>query len=469
MGSVLHTANLRLGAAQLARTVRHAGDTVLVFDSDQAGLVEEVAAAAPGVRTFVMIGEGEQPAVGGRQLIGYEDVIAAGRSDYEFPDLDEKTAAGMCFTSATTGDPKGVLYSHRSIVLHTLGLCVHGSIGVREGQVILPISPMFHVNSWGIPYACVLQGSRIVLPGRHPSALDHLLTIEEEQVNVAVAAVTVGIAMRNELERATRRFDLSSLQTLWLGGQAPPSALIAWWAEQYGVEVPQGWGMTETSPLLTFTSPKRADLGAGGEVLERIRSSQGLPLPLVELKLVDEEGKTIPWDGKSIGELWVRGPWVASAYYEDDRSAESFIGGWFRTGDLAVVDPGGYVHLVDRVKDLIKSGGEWISSVELEHALMAHPAVREAAVVAVPHETWIERPLAVVAAEEAIGPEELRQFLAPHFPRWWLPDEFVFVDEVPKTGVGKFDKKRLRAQYGASVLGREHVDTPSGFSKPEDQ
>ena len=450
MGAVLHTINLRLFPEQIAHIINHADDRVLLVDPDLVPLVEDLRDQIPGVRAFVVLAD-EVPSTRLAPVHAYEDLLAAGRPDDAFPDLDENTACGMCYTSATTGDPKGVVYSHRSTFLHTLVLGLHGNFGVREDMTLMPISPMFHVNSWGTPFAAAMQGTKLVFPGPRPDARVYAELIEAERVTHAVGAVTVGIQLRDYLQSSPERHDLSSLQVLWLGGQAPPRGLMEWFEEHYGVYVPQGWGSTECSPLLTFTSLKRKVAERSDvELHYQVREKQGIPLPGVEIRVVDEAGRGLPWDGHSAGELWVRAPWVARAYYRDpERSAESFTDGWFRIGDVGTIDPDGYVRLVDRTKDLIKSGGEWISSVDLENALMAHPGIAEATVIAAPHDKWLERPLAVVVAADPEHPpakEELRAFLAGRFAKWWLPDDYLFLSAIPKTGVGKFDKKHLRRQ-----------------------
>lgn len=451
MGAVLHTINLRLFPEQIKYVINHAKDSVLLVEEDQLELVESLRDDIPGVKAFVVMADGALPQSSLEPLYSYEELLAdqEGSEDFELPELDENTAAALCFTSATTGDPKGVLYSHRSMVLHSLGLSVHGSIGVREDKSYLVISPLFHANAWGLPHACAMQGAKLVLPGRHPTPADYLGAIESEGVTHAVGAVTVGVMMREALERSERSYDLKSLEVLWLGGSAPPRSQMEWWQQHYGVDVPQGWGMTESSPLVSFTTPKRKMRTLGEEELYRVRSKQGLPLPLVEIEVLGEKGEPLPWDGRSVGEFALRGPWVARAYLDDSRSAKSFRDGWFLTGDVGVIDPDGYVQLMDRSKDLIKSGGEWISSVELENALTGHPDVAEAGVVAVPDERWQERPLAYVVRRPGaeVEAKELRDYLADRFAKWWLPDDYLFLDELPKTGVGKIDKKLLRSRY----------------------
>ncbi len=430
MGAVLHTANHRLSDTQLAYTINHAGDRAVLVDPDLVPLLESIGNRLPSVRSYVVLG----PVPEGTTLdpvVGYEHLLAEANS-VELPELAEDTAASLCYTSGTTGDPKGVLYSHRSTVLHALALCVRGSAEIAEEDTYLVVTPMSHVNAWGTPYACALQGTTLILPGTHPGPEDLLRIIDDRRPNVMVAAVTVGTMLRDAHERTGRRYRLNSLRRLWLGGQAPPAALTEWWQRDNGTVVVNGWGMTETSPIATF-SPN---------VL-----SQGRPLPLVEMRITDEDGAELPWDGESVGELEVRSPWVAREYFNDPRSVDSFREGWLRTGDVSVFAPDGSMRLTDRSKDLIKSGGEWISSVDLENALMAHPMVREAVVIAIPDDTWLERPLACVEVRGTVTAEELRNHLLARFAKYWVPDHIVFVRHIPKTSAGKFDKKQLRARY----------------------
>ncbi|NIJ09733.1 fatty-acyl-CoA synthase [Saccharomonospora amisosensis] len=449
MGAVLHTINIRLSPDQIGYVIEHAGDSVLLVSPEQLPMLEQIRDRLTNVKAVVVFGDGQPPTTALGPVYGYEELLADADEEIEFPDVDEDSPAGMCYTSGTTGEPKGVVYSHRSTVLHALILCLQGSIGVAERETYLLVTPMSHVNSWGMPYACALQGASLALPGTQPRPHHYLEIIEHARVSVCVAAVTVGMLMRQELESGRQSYVLDSLHTLWLGGQAPPIGEIRWWQQAHGVHVCQGWGMTEASPLLTFTTLTSQFTDLDDEGKFRLLGTQGQPMPLVEIKLVDDHGEELPWDGKHAGEILARSPWVARAYYHDTRSQDSFAGGWFHTGDVGVIDQNGYLWLVDRVKDLIKSGGEWISSVDLENALMGHPEVREAAVVAAPDPVWLERPIAIVATNSPVASDDLTEFLREKFPKFWLPDRFVFVDEVPKTGVGKFNKKLLRKQIAA--------------------
>jgi len=444
-GLVLHTINLRFSDAHLVHSINHARDRILLVDADQLPRIEAIWERLSSVEVLVVLGEGDTSI----EHVSYEQVLADVEPVSRFADVDERSAAGICFTSATTGDPKAVVYSHRSMVLHSLAASLHGSFGVREDMTLLSISPMFHANSWGLPHAAVMQGTTLVLPGVHPDAARYLTLIEQERVTHAYGAVTVGIQIRDLLERDPGRFDISSLEVLLLGGQAPPRELARFFKAR-GVQVPQAWGMTEASPLVSWNYV-RPRLRSSPEREDEIESRQGVPLPLIELAVADETGQTIG-DSSSNGELLVRGPWVAREYLDDPARSAAMTGGWFHTGDLGRLDEDGYVRVLDRAKDLIKSGGEWISSLELEDALAEHPGVAEAAVVGVPDRRWLERPVAyIVARDTGAIPDhdELVAHLMPRFPKFWLPDEFRVVAEIPKTGVGKYDKRALRESHSS--------------------
>ena len=431
MGAILHTLNIRLFEEDLRYIVEHAGDRIVFLD---ASLAQAMPSFEGPEREIVMPdGPGERDGA-----LDYEELVAGGDPSFEFPELGENTAAAMCYTSGTTGQPKGVLYSHRSIVLHTLGAGLPDSMGIREDDSAMPVVPMFHAMAWGIPYVATMVGARQVLPGPDlsPAGLAELIAAEGVTWSAGVPTIWNGVL---ELEPAP---DLSSVRELKAGGSAVPESLIRGFAERFGVPLVQGWGMTETSPLAA-TSRLPAGVELSGDEAYALRASQGRVLPLIDFRIDEEAG----------GELQVRGPWIASAYYEDPSGAEKFTeDGWLRTGDVAQVERDAFIRLVDRTKDLVKSGGEWISSVELENAVMAHPEVIEAAVIAVPDERWSERPCACVVRRQGsnVGADELREHLEPRVAKWWIPERFEFLDEIPKTSVGKFDKKVLRAQFAGA-------------------
>ena len=441
MGAVLHTLNVRLFPDQLAFIVGHADDSVVLVDDSLVPVLEELAPRLDTVRHYVVMGDGDAGSL--PDAIRYEELLAAQEPGYDYPALDDRQAAGLCYTSGTTGNPKGVLYSHRSNVLHAMGQCMTDSIGVRSDDRVMPVVPMFHANAWGIPYGSALTGADLVMPGRDLSAPALAELIAAERVTVSAAVPTIWMDLLRHADE--HRPDLSSLRLVVCGGSAVPLSLMQQFEERHGVPILQAWGMTETSPLGSVARPPAA---AEGEEHWRYRATAGRPAPLVEARLVRDGGEEVAWDGKSTGELEVRGPWVARAYYRDEGGEEKFDEGWLRTGDIAAIDENGYIMISDRAKDVIKSGGEWISSVELENEIMAHPAVKEAAVIARPDERWGERPLACVVPEEGeeLTLEELREHLSSRVAKWWLPDQLAIVDEVPKTSVGKFDKKVLRRE-----------------------
>jgi len=455
MGAVLHTLNFRLFPDQIAYIVNHAGDQVILVDPLVISLLEPLADKLGQVQHIVVMGD--EPSgldrVAGRPAHDYEALLAAAPPEYPFPDLDEETAAAMCYTSGTTGNPKGVLYSHRAIVLHSMGEALADVMALSERDVVLPVVPMFHANAWGIPFTATMVGATQVLPGPAPMRADIVRLVETDRVTMAAGVPTIWVGVLSVLEQGSH--DLSSLKRITSGGSAVPRSLLEAYEQRYGVQIWHAWGMTEMTPLGSVSRLKSTLERLPEAERLRYRAMQGLPSPLVDIKAIDEEGHDVPWDGKSLGELAVRGPWVAASYYQDPDSSERFTeDGWFRTGDVVTIDPEGYVQIADRTKDLVKSGGEWISSVDLENALMAHPRVIEAAVIAIPHPKWDERPLAcVVLRQDAseVSREELIEFLRPSFAKWWLPDDVVFMPEIPKTSVGKFDKKALRDRY------RDHV------------
>ncbi len=445
-GRVLHTANLRLSDEHLIYTINHAEDVALFFSPDLLTQVEAVAPLLKHVRAYVMLADEVPANTTLSPLHAYEDLIASGDPDFEYPEVDEHAPASMCFTSATTGNPKCVVYSHRALYLHSQMLCNADTMAVSEKDTLLPIAPMFHVNSWGLPFAGVWMGAKFVFPGQRPHAEDLLKLIEDHDATFAFGAVTVGIDMLNVLQE--RPYRIQNLRGLLLGGSATPASVMKSYLEKHRVVVFTAWGSTECAPMATAMCIKRDQQSLDDDGKIGIRVRQGLPVPGVEMKVLDEENLSIPWDDKAVGEVYVRGPWIATSYLNEPRSQESFIDGWWKSGDIAAVNEEGVLRLVDRAKDLIKSGGEWISSVDLENALMAHPAVREATVVGAPHEKWIERPLAFMVLDKTVAmptDAELRHHLSVHgIAKWWLPDDFIALSALPKTGVGKFDKKQLR-------------------------
>jgi len=447
-GAVMHTVNPRLFPEQIAYVINHAEDRVLFVDDTLAAALVPVAAALGRVEHFVVMGDG--PVGDLPRVLRYEELLdGAGPGEAAYPPVDEREAAALCYSSGTTGSPKGVLYSHRSMTLHSAGALMDGSLGVSSDDRVLVVVPMFHVNAWGLPYAVALSGGTLVLPGRHLGAEPLTRLIEGERCTTMACVPTIYADLLRYAD--AHGPDLSSLKSAICGGAAMPPALARAFQERHGVSLVHAWGMTETSPMCTVA---RAPAGVGEDEEWAIRVTQGRAVPFVELRLIDDDGVEVAWDGRSRGEIEVRGPWIASAYYREDGS-EKFDDGWLRTGDIAHIDPAGWVTITDRAKDVIKSGGEWISSVELENELMAHPAVREAAVIAAPDERWSERPLACVVIEEGadVTPAELVEHLRGRVAKWWLPEEFAFISEVPKTSVGKFDKRRLRAALAEGQLG----------------
>jgi len=449
-GRVLHTLNIRLFPEQVTYVANHAEDEVIFVDRSLTKLLWPLLDTFKTVRHVVVMddGAGDQPdgAGAGRELHDYEALLDAA-DPAEFEVIDENRAASMCYTSGTTGNPKGVVYSHRSTWLHTMGAMTADSLAASEQDVILPVVPMFHANAWGLAHAGVATGASLVMPGPDLSAKAIAALIEEEKVTVAAGVPTIWMGVLGEL--AGR--DTSSLRAIPCGGSAVPKALSEGYQAQTGLPILQAWGMTETSPVASMGRIKSTLLDRTEEELADLRTSIGLPCVGVDARVVDPATlEPVARDGHASGELQVRGPWIARAYYDDERSPQSFTDdGWLKTGDVASMDSEGYLRIVDRTKDVVKSGGEWISTVELENELMGHPKVAEAAVIGVPHPKWGERPLAcvVLRSGEESTKEELLAFLDGKVAKWWLPDDVVFIDEVPKTSVGKFSKKDLRARF----------------------
>ncbi|MCY0887586.1 MAG: long-chain fatty acid--CoA ligase [Alicyclobacillaceae bacterium] len=452
---ILHTINIRLFREQLIHVINHAEDEYIFVDEDLIPVMEDIQAELHTVRAFIVMTDAEVlPETTLKNAMHYEDLIRSEATDYEFPEFDENNTAILGYTSATTGMPKGVEYSHRGLYLHCLtGLS--GYIGTDESDVTMPIVPMFHVNAWGRPYIDTWAGAKQVYPGSRPTPQDLVSLMHEERVTTSAGVPTVWMGILSILRANPGKYDLSCVRYLISGGSALPESLTRAFDEEFGITVYQGYGQTETTPVTFSGYPKTAERNLPAPDKYRYRAKTGLILPGLEMRIVDELGNPVAHDGKQMGELLLRGPWVLGRYYKDEqKSAEAFVDGWFRTGDIVTLDERGYLQVVDRTRDLIKSGGEWISSVDLENALMSHPAVAEAAVIAIPHEKWQERPLAcvVVAKGASIKAEELLEFLSQRVAKWWLPDQLVFVDEIPKTSVGKFSKKTLREQYEAGQL-----------------
>ncbi|MBU9766439.1 fatty acid--CoA ligase [Mycobacterium sp. TNTM28] len=444
MGAVLHTLNIRLSPEQIAYIANEAEDRIIIADASVAGLLAPVLPLLQTVHTVIVVGDGDVSALTGVTVLRADELLSAQPTEYEWPEIDENSAAAMCYTSGTTGNPKGVVYSHRSSYLHALSTCTANALDVSCGDTVLPIVPMFHANAWGLPYAALMAGANLVMPDRFMDGTSLIDLIESQRPTVAGAVPTIWNDVMHCLEKSPGH-DISSLRLVACGGSAVPLSLMRTFQERYGVCIQQAWGMTETSPLATVAKPLP---GVTEERQWQMRVSQGRPMCGVEVRVVDDEGHPLPNDDVAVGELEIRGPWITGAYYLG-RDAEKFDSGWLRTGDVGRIDPQGYVTLTDRAKDVIKSGGEWISSVELENHLIAHPAVLEAAVVGVPDERWQERPLAVVVLHDGAlaEPAELREFLADKVVRWWLPERWTFVAQVPRTSVGKYDKKTIRARH----------------------
>jgi fatty-acyl-CoA synthase len=451
MGAVLHTLNLRLDPEQIGYIAADAGDEIVIVDGNLVPLIAQVLPHAPGIRhVIVTTPEGATDKYPPAELDGqsaqvhsYTDLLAAAPDSFSWPELDERDAAAMCYTSGTTGNPKGVVYSHRSMYLHSMAVAMGNVFALSERDRVLPVVPMFHANAWGLPYAGFLAGADLIMPDRflQPAPLTRL--IEAERPTLAGAVPTIWNALLAHVRE--HGGDLSSFRLVPCGGSAVPHALQEAYEKELGVRIVQAWGMTETSPLGTVAHPPA---GVPEAEAWRYRDTQGRLICAVEGRLVGDSGAVLPQDGEAVGEVEVRGPWITGSYYKDDDPAK-FRDGWLRTGDVGTIDRLGYVTLTDRAKDVIKSGGEWISSMELENALMAHPDVAEAAVIGVADEKWGERPLATVVLRSGatVTASELRSFLATKVPRWQLPERWSFITEVPKTSVGKFAKTRIREAY----------------------
>jgi fatty-acyl-CoA synthase len=451
-GAVIHTINPRLFPDQIAYIANHAGDKVVFFDLTFAPLLEKLAPRLESVRHFIaMTDRAHMPKTGIPKVLCYEDIVEAEAADFEWPSFDERTAACLCYTSGTTGNPKGALYSHRSTILHAYGAALPDSFGLAARDVVLPVVPMFHVNAWGLPYSAALTGAKIVFPGPQLDGKSVYELFETERVTLSAGVPTVWLGVLNHMKEHKLRF--STLKRTLIGGSACPPAMLRTLEKDYGVEVRHGWGMTEMSPLGTVCRLKAKHEKLDAEAKFAVQDKQGFAIFGVDMRIVDEQGNELPRDGKAFGDLQVRGPWVIREYFKgeggdplhmDDKSR-----GWFPTGDVATLDPDGYMQITDRSKDVIKSGGEWISSIDLENIAIAHPAIAEAAVIGVRHPKWDERPIVVAVKRpgQEVSRDELLKFYEGKIAKWWLPEDVVFVNELPHTATGKLSKLTLRQQF----------------------
>jgi 3-(methylthio)propionyl---CoA ligase len=446
-GMIIHTCNPRLHVSQLVYIINHADDRAVLFDPAFAPLIESIAAECPRVRHWICLTDGENmPGISANSVHCYEEFIGSHGTEYAWPQFDERTAAALCYTSGTTGNPKGALYSNRSIVLNALSACLPGLISLSPKDVILPAVPMFHVNGWCVPYAAPIGGAKLVLPGHRLDAASFYELLESEQVTVTAGVPTIWIALMRHIEQG--KLNLSSLKRILVGGSAMPESLIAKFDQEYGIEVRQAWGMTETVAIATMSCLNCSQAAMPAAIRHSVMAKQGRSVFGVEIKVVDEHGRALPRDGQSQGQLMVRGQWTVSGYYKAEDPV--LIDGWLPTGDIATIDVQGTMQIRDRAKDLIKTGGEWISSIDLESVAMAHPAVAMAAVVGVRHPLWEERPLLFIVrkSDQPLEADEILAFLATRVVKWWIPDAVIFLDSLPVGGTGKVQKATLREQFG---------------------
>jgi fatty-acyl-CoA synthase len=445
-GAVIHTINPRLFADQIAYIANHAEDKVVCFDVTFAPLIEKLAPQLTSVRHFVAMTDSSRlPKARIPNLLAYEELVEREADDFEWPSFDERTAACLCYTSGTTGNPKGALYSHRSTILHAYAAALPDALDLSARDVVLPVVPMFHVNAWGLPYSCALTGAKLVFPGQHLDGKSLHQLFEAEEVTMSAGVPTVWLGLLNYVREQKLRF--STLKRVVIGGSACPPAMTRAFQEEFGVEVLHAWGMTEMSPLGTVCTFKPVHLRQGKEERYALQNKQGRAIYGVDLRVVGEDGHELPWDGRTIGDLHVRGPWVIQGYFKGE-GGDPLKEGWFPTGDVVNIDPEGYIQITDRSKDVIKSGGEWISSIDLENIAIAHPAIAEAAVIGVKHPKWDERPIVVAVKKpgQDVSREELLKFYEGKIAKWWMPDDVVFVNELPHTATGKLSKLTLRQQ-----------------------
>ncbi len=448
MGAVLHTLNLRLSAEHLSYIINHAEDAVICVDADLLPLLDRIADQITGVKHFIVMSNTSEYTTKLAPAHDYEQLIGGESSHFTWPEFDENSPMGLCYTSGTTGNPKGAMYTHRSNYLHTMSQAMADGMGVTSGDTVMAVVPMFHANAWGLPYAGCMLGFKQVFPGPTMDGASICQLLQDEKVTITAGVPTIWMGVKAEIEANPGKYDFSHLRSMTCGGSAPPRALIDWLETTLNIEFVQAWGMTETSPLGSVARLKpKMKAWERAKILD-VKQRCGIIAPGLEARVVDDNGNEVEHDGVAMGKLLVRGPWIASEYYRAD-APDRFPDGWFDTGDIATIDAEGYLAIADRAKDVIKSGGEWISSVDMENILMAMPGVAEAAVIGVHHPRWQERPLACVVKkpDADITKESVLAFLSDKVAKWWLPDDVVFVDAIPKTSVGKFDKKVMRVQF----------------------
>lgn len=449
MGAVLHTLNLRLSPTDLEYIINHAEDSVICVDEDLLPILEKLQGKIPTIKHIIVMSNTGKWKTKLKSAHDYEQLISVEKTEFAWPDIDENSPMGLCYTSGTTGKPKGVMYTHRSNYLHTITGGLPDMLNLTRADTVLAIVPMFHANAWGLPYVCCMLGAKQVFCGSTMDGASICQLIQDEKVTFTGGVPTIWLNVMNELQQNPNKYDLSSLKAMICGGSAPPRAMIDWFEANLGVNFIQAWGMTETSPLGTVTrlKPKMKDWPRDKQL--DVKQRAGIYAPGLKLRIVDDAGNEVAHDGVAMGRLLIKGPWIAATYYKEDPSPEKFPDGWLDTGDVATLDAEGYMAIADRSKDLVKSGGEWISSVDLENAIMAIPDVAEAAVIAAFHPKWQERPLACVVIKQGatLTKEQIYDHLGKSFAKWWMPDDIVFIEAVPKTSVGKFDKKVLREQF----------------------